>query len=180
MPCCSPRTDLYTWTSQKRQGLLETMRRTFLQYPSVPFACSVCSRYIGALHTYLTSFMRRTQPLVDIDSKETAAIEEFEKKWEANELEGWTDASPKAQADGSEEGIWCTACKYSIVSLRVLFYPFARPKDVLQTDRVRCPSHLKKAHQSYLTASYVRPTSGQSEWSPFYVYSLSECRAIQE
>jgi len=67
--------------------------------------------YIGALHTYLTSFMRRTQPLVDIDSKQTAAIEEFEKKWEANELEGWTEASPKAQADGSGEGIWCTACQ---------------------------------------------------------------------
>jgi len=55
--------------------------------------------------------MRRTQPLVDIDSKQTAAIEEFEKKWEASELEGWTEAGPKVQADGSGEGIWCTACK---------------------------------------------------------------------
>jgi hypothetical protein len=124
--------------------------------------------------------MRRTQPLVDIDSRQTAAIKEFETKWEADELEGWTDASPKVQTDGSGEGIWCTACKYSIISLRVLFYPFSRPKDVLETDRVRCPSHLKKAHQSYLTASYFRPTSGQSEWSPFYVYSASECRVIQE
>jgi splicing factor 3A subunit 3 len=75
------------------------------------FVCSICPRYIGALHTYLTSFMRRMQPLVDIDSKQTAAIEEFEKKWEASELEGWTEASPKVQADGSGEGIWCTACK---------------------------------------------------------------------
>jgi len=62
----------------------------------------------------------------------------------------------------------------------VQFYPFARPKVVLETDRVRCPSHLKKAHQSYLTASYVRPTPGQSERSSFYAYSLRECRAIQE
>lgn len=40
-------------------------------------------------------------------------MEEFEKKWEAGELEGWADAAQKAQVDGSVDGIWCTACKYS-------------------------------------------------------------------
>ncbi|KAI0306834.1 hypothetical protein B0F90DRAFT_1682728 [Multifurca ochricompacta] len=67
--------------------------------------------YISALQNYLTSFIRRTQPLVDIDSKRTAMIEEFNKKWEADELEGWVDAGQKAPADASEEGIWCTACQ---------------------------------------------------------------------
>ncbi|KAH9959239.1 RNA splicing factor PRP9 [Russula dissimulans] len=68
-------------------------------------------KYIHALHTYLTSFMRRTQPLVDVDSKQTNVMEEFEKKWEAGELEGWADASQKARVDGSGDGIWCTACQ---------------------------------------------------------------------
>ena len=55
--------------------------------------------------------MRRTQPLVDIESKQTSTIEEFDKKWEADEIDGWTaDGSQKAQVDGSGEGIWCTAC----------------------------------------------------------------------
>jgi splicing factor 3A subunit 3 len=73
----------------------------------------MCPRYIGVLHAYLTSFVRRTQPLLDIESKQTATIEEFDKKWEADELDGWTDGGQKAQVDGSGEGIWCTACKYS-------------------------------------------------------------------
>ena len=72
-------------------------------------------RYIHSLHTYLTSFMRRTQPLVDTESdlKDTAA--EFDKKWEAVEIEGWSEISPRsaqANGNGSSEGIWCTACTY--------------------------------------------------------------------
>jgi len=67
--------------------------------------------YIGALHTYLTSFIRRTQPLLDINSKQTATVEEFDLKWDAGELEGWIEESHKAPPDGSGEGIWCTACQ---------------------------------------------------------------------
>jgi len=59
--------------------------------------------------------MRRTQPLVDVDLKQTAAIEEFNKKWDAGELEGWADVNQKVQLDGSGEGIWCAACKYSVI-----------------------------------------------------------------
>jgi len=55
--------------------------------------------------------MRRTQPLLDTESKQTATIEEFNKMWEAGELDGWTDVGQKAQADGNGEGIWCTACQ---------------------------------------------------------------------
>ena len=89
--------------------------------------------------------MRRTQPLVDIDSKQTAAIEEFEKKWEANEFEGWTDASPKAQADGSGEGIWCTACKYSIVSLRCPILPVCKAKSCTRNRPCTMPISPQKS-----------------------------------
>ncbi|KAI0065833.1 RNA splicing factor PRP9 [Artomyces pyxidatus] len=69
--------------------------------------------YISSLHSYLTSFMRRTQPLVDLDSRQTTARATFEQKWEANEVEGWEETShSKAQANGNgAEGIWCSACQ---------------------------------------------------------------------
>jgi hypothetical protein len=99
--------------------------------------------------------MRRTQPLADVDSKQTAAIEEFNKKWEAGELEGWADVNQKTQVDGSGEGIWCAACKPFRNSLCVALYLFPRPKDVFKTNRLRCSSHLEKTYQIYLQASRV-------------------------
>jgi hypothetical protein len=103
--------------------------------------------------------MRRTQPLVDIDSKQVTVIEEFNRKWDEGEFEGWTDVNQKPQVDGSVEGIWCAACKYSIICYTLLFYPHPRPKDVFKTNRLRRPSHLEKAYQSYFQTSFVRPTS---------------------
>src|SRR6266404_3261982 len=91
---------------------VETTRRELLNVPTVP-SCLMSPSYIGALHTYLTSFMRRTQPLLDIDSKQAATVEEFNTLWDAGELdEGWIDESQKAPPDGSGEAIWCTACEY--------------------------------------------------------------------
>ena len=84
--------------------------------------CLIPLRYIGALHTYLTSFVRRTQPLLDIDSKQTATVEEFDLKWDAGELEIWTDDGQKAPPDGSVEGIWCTACEFSTIMWRIPLY----------------------------------------------------------
>ena len=72
--------------------------------------------YILALQGYLTSFLRRSQPLVDYESQRTEQEAEFEKKWEAGEVSGWEDqAAPKAEPNGDREGIWCAACKlYSL------------------------------------------------------------------
>jgi hypothetical protein len=109
------------------------------------FTCSKLPRYVGALHTYLKSFMGRTQPLVDIDSKQTAAIEEFSKKWEANELEGWTEASPKAPADGSVEGIWCTACTCSHNFVTRLVLPVCKAKRCTRNKRYTMPISLLKS-----------------------------------
>ncbi|KAF9006533.1 hypothetical protein BDQ17DRAFT_1389338 [Cyathus striatus] len=71
-------------------------------------------KYIKDLHTYLLSFVKRTQPLVDTDSRQKEAVDEFEKKWEAKEILGWEEeAGPKgAQANGDiSAGIWCAACQ---------------------------------------------------------------------
>jgi hypothetical protein len=125
--------------------------------------------------------MRRTQPLLDTESKQTASIEEFNKKWEAGELDGWTDVEQKAQADDNGEGIWCTACKYSLLLAPFPIYPLSRPKDVFETNCIRRPSHLEKTHQSYFQTSFVGSTSCQPEWSPIrYADPQRECGIIQE
>ncbi|KIJ20345.1 hypothetical protein PAXINDRAFT_67513 [Paxillus involutus ATCC 200175] len=69
--------------------------------------------YIQNLHDYLLSFLKRTQPLVDIDSKHREARAEFLKKWEAGELDGDWEAQSNQRVASSEEveGIWCSACQ---------------------------------------------------------------------
>ena len=53
-------------------------------------------RCIDALSTYPTPFIRRAQPLLDIDSDRTATIEEVDVKWDAREPEGWAEESQEA------------------------------------------------------------------------------------
>ena len=86
--------------------------------------------------------MRRTQPLVDIDSKQASTIEEFDKKWEADELEGWVDVIQKAQVDGNGEGIWCSACKHSVIRLHHVL-PVFKAKRCTQNK----PSTMPISHQ---------------------------------
>ncbi|PFH51384.1 hypothetical protein AMATHDRAFT_142586 [Amanita thiersii Skay4041] len=68
--------------------------------------------YLKGLYEYLLSFVKRTQPLVDVDAQERVAAEEFEKKWETKEIAGWEEISTsKHQTNGAEAGIWCSACQ---------------------------------------------------------------------
>ncbi|KAI0650581.1 RNA splicing factor PRP9 [Trametes meyenii] len=68
--------------------------------------------YIRALHTYLTSFMKRSQPLVDVESQQREAEEQFAKYWESGDTEEWEQSQqPKALENGNSEGIWCAACQ---------------------------------------------------------------------
>lgn len=67
-------------------------------------------RYIKALHTYLLSFTKRAQPLVDIESQQHEAEAIFSKQWDDGLIEGWEDAVPKTTGEGP--GIWCSACQF--------------------------------------------------------------------
>lgn len=74
----------------------------------------VC-RYIKNLHTYLLSFMKRTLPLVDVDTLMADATSEFETQWEDGKVAGWVDATvakPAANGHGAAAGIWCASCKF--------------------------------------------------------------------
>lgn len=70
--------------------------------------------YIKALHTYLASFKKRALPLVDSEFQQREAEAEFNKKWDAGEIEGWEEArqtKSAANSEGNGEGIWCAACQ---------------------------------------------------------------------
>ncbi|KAG9317504.1 hypothetical protein JVU11DRAFT_1709 [Chiua virens] len=71
--------------------------------------------YIRSLHDHLLSFLKRTQPLIDIDSKHREDEAEFLKKWDAGEFDAdWEDQSNKRVPSSEEAGsIWCSPCQKS-------------------------------------------------------------------
>lgn len=126
----------------------------------------MCCSYIKALHGYLTSFLRRSQPLVDYESQSAEQEADFEKKWEAGEIVGWEDqVASKTESNDSQEGIWCSACKQSRQLCRPGHHAYSntRSKNVLQTNRVRCPSDVQKAHQGNTKTSHLIRTSKEPQ-----------------
>ncbi|PAV21261.1 rna splicing factor prp9 [Pyrrhoderma noxium] len=68
--------------------------------------------YINALHAYLLSFTKKTQPLVDISSQQRAAEAEFDVLWSEGNVTGWSDVNKDKQNGVNDaEGIWCSACQ---------------------------------------------------------------------
>ncbi|KAL4081580.1 hypothetical protein V8B97DRAFT_1893143 [Scleroderma yunnanense] len=122
--------DLYTCHTAYNNLKNIAKRVSYLQYLDVLLAAqggklhqelskeTLCTReyesYIQSLHNYLLSFMKKTQPLVDVDSVRREQEAEFEKKWEEGELDDdWVSAhSAKRAAEAAENGgIWCSACQ---------------------------------------------------------------------
>jgi hypothetical protein len=96
------------------------------------------TRYIKSFHDYLLSFVKKTRPLVDIESQQRAAETEFNQMWEAEDVKGWEETSSgKSQANGTG-GIWCSACKYRPVFKNRIQLTNAclRSKKLCQTDRI--------------------------------------------
>jgi splicing factor 3A subunit 3 len=92
------------------------------------------------------SFTKRTQPLVDVDTKQREADAEFDTKWEAGEITGWEESNTKAQAvtNGTNAGIWCSACKYFLSrnnNYADLHFDL-RPKELLQANCLRCSFNI--------------------------------------
>ncbi|OBZ76237.1 Pre-mRNA-splicing factor sap61 [Grifola frondosa] len=70
--------------------------------------------YIKALHTYLLSFTKRAQPLIDVESQQREAETQFNKYWEEGDIEEWVDPRQNkaaANVNNAEQGIWCSACQ---------------------------------------------------------------------
>jgi splicing factor 3A subunit 3 len=74
------------------------------------------------LHDYLLSFVKRTQPLVDIQTKHQEAEVEFYQKWDDGDFVDWDEnksAKRLANADGAGQGMWCSACQSGHLSQRI-------------------------------------------------------------
>ncbi|KAG6880182.1 hypothetical protein C0992_004634 [Termitomyces sp. T32_za158] len=68
--------------------------------------------YIQNFHTYLLSFTKRTQPLVDVDIQQQEIETDFNKRWEAQEISEWEENRSQASTNGNgSAGIWCAACQ---------------------------------------------------------------------
>ncbi|KAJ3822435.1 hypothetical protein F5880DRAFT_1574718 [Lentinula raphanica] len=102
--------------------------------------------YIKALHTYLFSFTKRTQPLGDVHLQQQEATAEFEKSWEAGELADWKEEESKGKkqptVNGSTNGsgIWCSACQKHYSKQTVY--------DAHLTSKKHVKASLKQAHGS--------------------------------
>ena len=73
-------------------------------------------RYLGQLAEYLESFMRRTRPLENVDKVIAGFDEEFDKAWEAGEVEGWApETNGAANGDGhapsTADAVYCEDCE---------------------------------------------------------------------
>lgn len=110
--CYWHRTVQYIKSFPKKQELQKTTSRTFHLNILASVLNSILS-YIKNLHSYLLSFTKRTQPLVDVEVRQREAEAEFDSKWEAGEIKGWEEATAKLQPNnGTAGGIWCSACMY--------------------------------------------------------------------
>lgn len=73
--------------------------------------------YVGQLADYLESFMRRTRPLENLEKLFKSFDDDFEKAWQANEVEGWKLEPTAAESAGT--GIWCPDCEKEFTNQNV-------------------------------------------------------------
>lgn len=109
--------------------------------------------YLVNLRRYLDAFLRKTQPLSDVDVLSSNAVDEFEAAWEQGRVEWWEEqgaevfggargqlkgsstaaAAAASQSSEGGQGIWCTACQR--------FYA----KQTVYDAHLKSPKHLKAA-----------------------------------
>ncbi|KAG8810434.1 hypothetical protein FRC17_002939 [Serendipita sp. 399] len=116
--------DLYTSHTQYNNLKHLPKRLQYLQYldaltaietgglhPELTKECRYSKEYenyLTGLYSYLLSFSKRTQPLLDIDSLQRQAEDEFEALWGEGNVPGWEVV---VKTGMNEEGIWCRACQ---------------------------------------------------------------------
>ncbi|CAM9972982.1 unnamed protein product, partial [Sphacelaria rigidula] len=59
------------------------------------------AHFLEDLREYLASFLKRTQPLVDLDEVLSTTDDDFEEAWKAGTLPGWSRARAMGAAAGS-------------------------------------------------------------------------------
>ncbi|CAD6889671.1 unnamed protein product [Tilletia laevis] len=117
--------------------------------------------YLHSLQSYLLAFLRKTQPLLDVDALERRIREEAEQAWEKGEARGWEDrgeslygkGKAKASAEASSEAIWCEACGR--------FFS----KSTVYEAHLKAPKHAKAQARIDSGAAQPTPQPGSSSSS---------------
>ncbi|CAK7268799.1 Pre-mRNA-splicing factor sap61 [Sporothrix epigloea] len=78
-------------------------------------------QYVGSLSDYLTSFMRKTRPLENLDRVFLGFDNDFEALWEKDGLANWIAAAPASAPEShgtgstpllsSADAVWCADCE---------------------------------------------------------------------
>ena len=105
--------------------------------------------------------------MVDVDAQEQAAEEDFEKKWNAQEILGWEEPSiDKAQSNGSESGIWCSACALTVAYM-YCFLPNTVSGQKLYSKQTVYDAHLtSKKHVKAAAKQNSEAPSNQNGVAP--------------
>ncbi|KAF5333654.1 hypothetical protein D9611_002548 [Ephemerocybe angulata] len=118
--------------------------------------------YIKDLHAYLLSFIKKAQPLHDVESEQRRADEEFKTKWEAGQIAGWEAADAGKSGSNGGAGIWCAACQkhYS--------------KQTVYDAHLTSKKHIKASQkQATSNAPPVNPNGKQPEQHPTHTSSAN-------
>lgn len=76
--------------------------------------------YVTELAGYLESFIRRARPLEHHEALFRRYDEEFEKKWNANQVPGWEEEKQAGPAtEGTGVGVWCADCQREFKNMNV-------------------------------------------------------------
>ncbi|PWY97986.1 hypothetical protein BCV70DRAFT_202473 [Testicularia cyperi] len=105
--------------------------------------------YLFELRRYLSSFLRKTQPLANVDDVEQRALDDFDNRWQQGQVAGWEEKgeeissslgkskaihpAPGGNGAAQDQGIWCEACRR--------YYS----KQTVYDAHLKSPKHLKAA-----------------------------------
>ncbi|KAF7715724.1 Splicing factor 3A subunit 3 [Penicillium ucsense] len=127
--------------------------------------------YVGDLASYLESFIKRTRPLQDLDRMFGLFDEQFDTKWAAKEVPGWTSEktennTPGPQTQGTGAGIWCSDCEKEFSNENVY------------RNHLTGKKHIRNAEAKSAGNSEEQPTASSSQRG-VSTFSLKE-RAVAE
>lgn len=147
---------------------LETFDELLRSVPVATKKTEAYRSYLSSVHAYLDGFLRRTQPLRDIDTISQRVEETFGPAWDNGKIEGWSRFGPVALSStnstttntnqaststASEQGIWCDAC-------HKLF-----AKQTVYEAHIKSPKHLKAvARLEAVGKSDSTPMQTDTKW----------------
>lgn len=126
-------------------------------------------QYVEALIEYLSGFVARTRPLVDMDKEMDRARKNFQRQWESGQFPGWPKEHGSAMVhDGAHLDLSAFANVAELATLGL-----DRLKSALMALGIRCGGTLEER------ADRLFSTKGMAELDPALLVKKSQSRARQ-